>query len=78
MENLDDFAKSDLDKLERLVKNFEWFHFHHESLKEGYESQYVAIKNRKLLDNDNDLERLVKRLDIKNYDKSIAIEFVYN
>ena len=78
MENLDDFAKSDLDKLERLADNFEWFHSHHEILREEYESQYVAIKDKKLLDNDNDLERLVKRLDIKNYDKSIAIEFVHN
>lgn len=78
MENLDDFDKSDLDKLEKLVENFEWFHSHHEILKEEYESQYVSIKDRKVLDSDNDLERLVKRLDIKNYDKSIAIEFVYN
>ena len=78
MENLDEFAKSDLDKLERLAKNFEWFYSHHKILKEEYESQYVAIKDRKLLNNDYDLERLVKRLDIKNYDKSIAIEFVYN
>jgi hypothetical protein len=46
MENLDEFAKSDLDKLERLAKNFEWFHFHHEILREEYESQYVAIKDK--------------------------------
>jgi Family of unknown function (DUF5678) len=77
MENLDDFAKSDLGMLERLAKNFEWFHSHHGILKEEYESQYIAIKDRKLLDNDNDLERLVKRLDFKNY-KSLSIEFVYN
>ena len=78
MENLDDFDKSDLDKLEKLAENFEWFHSQHEILKEEYGSQYVAIKDRRLLDSDNDLERLVKRLDIKNYDNSIAIEFVYN
>ncbi len=65
-------------KFEKIRDNFEWFHSHHEILKEEYESQYVAIKDRKLLDSDNDLERLVKRLNIKNYDKSIAIEFVYN
>jgi hypothetical protein len=64
-------------KFEKIKENFEWFHYHHEILKEEYESQYVAIKDRKVLDNDNDLERLVKRLDIKNYDKSIATEFVY-
>lgn len=65
-------------KFEKIRENFEWFQSHHEILKEEYESQYVAIKDRKVLDSDNDLERLVKRLDIKNYDKSIAIEFVYN
>jgi hypothetical protein len=42
------------------------------------ESQYVAIRDRKLLDIDNVFERLVKGFDIKNYDKPMAIEFVFN
>lgn len=46
--NLDEVAKSDLDKLERLAENFERFHSHHETLKEEYEDQYVVIKDRKL------------------------------
>jgi hypothetical protein len=52
MQDLDDFAKSDLDKLERLADNFEWIHIDH--------------------------DRLVKRLNITNYDESIAIEYIYN
>ena len=48
LENLGEVAKSDLDKLERLAENFQRFHSHHETLKEEYESQYVAIKDRKL------------------------------
>ncbi|MDN5847608.1 MAG: DUF5678 domain-containing protein [Candidatus Nitrosocosmicus sp.] len=78
MENLDDFAKSDLDKLERLAKNFEWFHSHYDMLKKEYDHQYVAIQDRQILANDAEFERLVKRLNIRNYDESIAIDFVKN
>lgn len=33
MQDLDDFAKSDIDKLERLADNFEWFNSQYDSLK---------------------------------------------
>jgi hypothetical protein len=77
MQDLDDFAKSELDKLERLADNFKWIHNQYNNLKEKYNNQYVAIKNRKILDKDTNLDKLVKRLNIRNYDESIAIEYVY-
>jgi hypothetical protein len=77
MQSLDDFAKSDLDKLERLAENFKWIHKQHDNLKEKYDKKFVAIKDRKILDKDTNLDRLIKRLDIRNYDYSIAIEYIY-
>jgi len=76
MENLDDFAKSDLDKLEKLAQNFRWIYSHYEYLKQKYDKQYIAIKDEKVLDNDSKMEKLVNRLNIQNYDKSIAIDFI--
>ncbi len=78
MQSLDDFAKSDLDKLERLADNFKWIHKQHSDLNERYDNKYVAIKNREIVDKDTNLDRLIKRLDIRNYDESIAIEYIYN
>ena len=78
MQDLDDFAKSDLDKLERLANNFEWIHNQYDTLKEKCDNQYVAIKDKKILDKDTNLDKLVERLEIRNYDDSIAIEFIYN
>lgn len=43
MQDLDDFAKSDLDKLERLADSFEWIHKQYDNLKEKYDNQYIAI-----------------------------------
>ena len=77
MNDLDDIAKSDLDKLERLADNFEWIHKQYDRLKEKYDNQYVAIKDRKIVDNDIDHDKLVKRLNIANYNESIAIEYIY-
>ena len=37
----------------------------------------MAVKGRKILDCDNKLERLVKRLKLRNYDEFIAIEYVW-
>ena len=78
MQSLDDFAKSDLDKLERLAENFEWIHKQHDQLKEKYDNQYVAIKDKRIVDKDTNLDRLVNRMNITNYDESIAIEYIYN
>jgi hypothetical protein len=78
MQNLDDFAKSDLDKLERLANNFKWIHKQRGDLREKYDNKYVAIKDRKVLDKDTNLDRLIKRLNIRNYDESIAIEYMHN
>ena len=78
MQDLDDSAKSDLDKLEKLADNFKWVHEKQGSLKEKYDNKYVAIKDRKILDRDSNLDRLIKRLNIRNYDDSIAIEYIYN
>ena len=76
MQYLDDYAKSDLEKLEILADNFEWFYSHKDNLRKEYKNEYVAVKDRKVLDNDSKLERLVKRLNLRNYEESIAIEYV--
>ena len=76
MQDLDDFAKSDLEKLEKLARNFKWFHAHKGNLQREYKNEYVAVKGKRILDNDVKLERLVKRLNLRNYDESIAIEYV--
>jgi hypothetical protein len=39
-------------------------------------NQYVVVKDRKHIDNDVSLEAIIKRLNLKNYDDSIAIEFI--
>jgi hypothetical protein len=78
MQDLDGFAKSDLDKLKRLADNFKWIHTKQGDLKEKYDNKYVAIKDKKILDKDANLDRLVKRLNLKNYDESIAIDYIYN
>ena len=68
---------SELEKLERLNDNLDWFYSHCEYFKKYHKNQYVAIKDKRLLDKDTELERLVKRLKIKDYADSILIEFVY-
>lgn len=45
-------------------------------MKREYNSQYVAVKEKKHIDNDYDLEKLLKRLNLYNCDESIAIEYV--
>lgn len=73
---LDDFAISDLDKLEKLAENFEWLGLRYDNLKQEYDGRYVAIQERQVIDYDRNLENLMKRLDIRNLNKSIAIDFI--
>ncbi len=75
-----DNAKSNIDfvKFEKLKDNFEWFYLNYEELKKDFDDQYVAIKDNKQIDNDYDLERLLRRLNLYNCDESIVVEYVKN
>lgn len=63
-------------KFEKLKDNFDWFYSNYDDLKKDYNSQYVAVKEKKQIDNDYDLERLLKRLNLYNCDESIAIKYI--
>ncbi len=73
-----DISESDRDfaKYEKLKDNFDWFYSNYDELKGDYSNRYVAVKGKRPIDNDCDLERLVKRLNICNCEESIAIEYV--
>jgi hypothetical protein len=75
--SLQTLNERDLEKLERLKDNLDWFYSNHEYFKKYHKRQYVAIKDRIFLDEDIELDRLVKRLKIKDFDDSIVIEFVH-
>jgi hypothetical protein len=63
-------------KFEKLKDNFEWFYSNYDGLKRDYVNQYVAVKDKSQIDNDCNLETLIKRLNLYNCDESIAIEYV--
>ncbi|MDF0681457.1 MAG: hypothetical protein P0116_10890 [Candidatus Nitrosocosmicus sp.] len=66
-------------KFEKLRDNFEWFYSNYDGLRRDYGNQYVAVKDKKAkIDNDCNLEKLIKRLNLSNCDESIAIEYVNN
>ena len=67
-----------MEKLERLKANLDWFNENYNHFKKYHRNQFVAIKNKSFLDKDTDLEKLVKRLNIKDINDSIAIEFVHS
>ena len=68
----------DREKLQKLKENLDWFDSNYKSFRKDYKNQFVAVKDKRLLDNDINLDRLVKRLKLKDYNDSIAIDFVYN
>jgi hypothetical protein len=69
-------SNTDIAKFEKLKDNFSWFYSNYDRIERDIHNQYIAVKDRKHIDNDVKLEALIKRLNLKNYDESIAIEFV--
>ena len=65
-------------KFEKLRDNFEWFYSNYDGLRRDYGNQYVAVKDKNQIDNNCNLEILIKRLNLSNCDESIAIEYVNN
>ena len=68
----------DFVKYEKLRDNFDWFYSNYEELRRDYNDQYVAIKDRKQIDSDFNLDLLLHRLNLSNCNDSIAIEYVNN
>ena len=69
-------SNTDFTKFKKLKDNFSWFYSNYDRIERDIYNQYIAVKDRKHIDNDANLEALIKRLNLKNYDESIAIEFV--
>lgn len=69
-------STGDFEKFQKIKNNFDWFYSNYNELRKSYKSQYVAVKENRHLDNDYDLEKLLKRLNLCNCDESIAIEYV--
>jgi hypothetical protein len=65
-------------KFEKLRENFEWFYSNYDRLKRKFGNQYIAVKDKNQIDNDYNLEKLIRRLNLSNCDDSIAIEYVNN
>jgi hypothetical protein len=74
---LEKIVEKELDVLQKLKDNLDWFYSHYKYLKKYHIHQFVAVKDKRFLDKDIELERLIKRLKIKDYDDSTIIEFVY-
>ena len=68
-------SSKDIVKFEKIIENFEWFYENYEDLKQNFSNRYVAVKDKRQIDSDK-LEVLLKRLNLSNYDESIAIEYV--
>lgn len=67
----------DLNKLEKIKDNFKWFYSNYSHFKKHYSYKHVAIRDNRVIDCDKSLDVLINRLQIRDYNDSIAIEFVY-
>lgn len=71
------YDKEELDKLETYKRNLRWFKANYSEIKASHNGQYVAIKDEKLVDSDEDPEALFKRLKEVYADLSrLVVEYV--
>ena len=69
-------SNTDHAKFKKLKDNFSWFYSNYDMIEKDIRNQYVAAIDRKHIENDVSLEAIIKKLNLKNYDDSIAKEFI--
>mgnify|MGYP000144318968 CR=1 FL=1 len=71
------FMEALLRMLSRYGDNVRWIRENYEELKKFFKDEWVAVLDKKVIDHDRDLSRLVRRLREKrlNYGE-IAIEYI--
>jgi hypothetical protein len=75
--NLEFIHDVDTFRIEKIRENFKWFYSNYEFFRKYYPGKHIAIKDEKVIGYDKNLETLLERLQVKDYNDSIAIEFVY-
>jgi hypothetical protein len=75
--NLEFVKDMDLDRIKKIKDRLEWFYSNYEYLRKYYPHKHVAIKDQRVIDCDKNLDKLLGRLQIRDFRDSIAIEFVY-
>jgi len=67
----------ELRKLRRFDRDLAWFQSHYDDLKKKYKGEYVAVKDRMVIDHDENLTALFDRLKEKREDiSSLVVEFI--
>ncbi|HET6591266.1 MAG TPA: hypothetical protein VFG45_14005 [Candidatus Nitrosocosmicus sp.] len=61
-----------------MADNIKWIHKLDDDLKQKYDKRYVAIKDRKYQDKKCNLTEMIKRLNIRNPEETIATEYTHN
>jgi hypothetical protein len=68
----------EVQRLQELCKDSEFLRISYDRLKTQFENQYIAIKNQKVIDNNKDINQLIKSIRAKKLDpSSILIEFLH-
>ncbi len=62
--------KANLELLQEAEGNLEWFQENFERIKEQFEKQIIAVKDKKVIANARNIEELLKILEEKEIDQS--------
>ena len=68
---------SEMDKLHELKDDYKWIYSNYEIIRKNYKNQFVAVKDTTHIDNDSNLEQLLKRLKLGNVNDLVAIEYIH-
>lgn len=67
----------ELNLLNNIDKDLEWFKKNINKLKNQFDDQFVAIKNRDVIESDRNMEGIIKKLRARNEEPSkLLIKFV--
>lgn len=69
--------KEELKKIAEMERSSQWLESIRDEIKEKYVGKFIAVKDKKIVANDKNFQRLIKTLEASGEDlKSIFIEFV--
>jgi len=68
---------AELELLNSVESDLEWFQYNYENLKKKFCDRFIAIKKKKVIDVDEDLKTLIKKLKDKGEDTTkVLIKFI--
>jgi hypothetical protein len=65
--------EQELQMITKMENNVQWFNLHYTNIREKYENKFIAIKDDRIISEDENIENLIKNIEKQGEDPGLVL-----